>query len=118
MAISSTDKTALLKNMTDEQDETTLDLYLKVAKELILSRMYPYVETFDETYEVPEKYDFVQVEVAAYLLNKRGAEGEIGHSESGTSRTYGSAYVPPEMLRSVIPLATVPGGDPDADTKA
>ena len=114
MAISSTDKTALLKNMTDEQDETTLDLYLKVAKELILSR----IETFDETHEVPEKYDFVQVEVAAYLLNKRGAEGEIGHSESGTSRTYGSAYVPPEMLRSVIPLATVPGGDPDADTKA
>ena len=35
-----------------------------------------------------QKYQSLQVEIAAYLLDKRGATGEIAHSENGISRSY------------------------------
>ena len=35
-----------------------------------------------------------QIEIAVYLYNKQGAEGQTAHSENGISRTYESADVP------------------------
>ena len=48
-----------------------------------------------------------QVEVAAYLLNKRGAEGETAHSENGISRSYEDGDVPSSLLRDIVPYAGV-----------
>jgi hypothetical protein len=78
--------------------------YLNVAGHKIINRAYPYGT--EET-EVPARYEFLQCEIAAYLLNKRGAEGQLIHSENGISRSYGSADVPEAMLNAVTPMVGV-----------
>ena len=95
------EKLTLLKAMVGESDtEEVLLAYLNIAGRKILNRAYPYGT--EET-EVPTRYDFLQCEIAAYLLNKRGAEGQTGHSENGISRSYESADVPESMLGAITP---------------
>jgi hypothetical protein len=60
-----------------------------------------------DTFDVPLKYHRLQCQIASYLLNKQGAEGETRHSENGIDRTYETADVPPSMLTSVIPFVGV-----------
>ena len=100
-----TEKLQLLKAMVGESDtEEVLLAYLNIAGSKIINRAYPYGT--EET-EVPNRYGFLQCEIAAYLLNKRGAEGQLIHSENGISRTYGSADSPPAMLNAVTPFCEV-----------
>ena len=95
------EKLQLLKAMVGESDtEEVLLAYLNIAGNKIINRAYPY--DAEET-EVPSRYDFLQCEIAAYLLNKRGAEGQTGHSENGISRSYESADVPESMLGAITP---------------
>lgn len=99
------DKILLLGKMCpDEPDEDILSIYLQMAGQVILNRMYPYMTEYDGI-EVPERYTHVQIRVAVYLLNKRGAEGQIQHIENGIHRNYGDADVPDSMLRDIIPFA-------------
>lgn len=91
---------ATAEGWTDE----ILNAYLTIAGRKILSRAYPYDDTITE---VPTRYGYLQCEIATYLLNKRGAEGEITHSENGISRTYQNADVPDSMLSEVIPRCGV-----------
>lgn len=93
-----------LKAMTGEQAEEVLSTYLEIAGQKILRKAYPYD---DPQTEVPAKYHYTQLEVAAYLLNKRGAEGETAHSENGISRSYEDGDVPPSLMREVVPCAAV-----------
>jgi hypothetical protein len=86
--------------------EDTLLSYLDIAGNKILNRAYPYDDTVTE---VPSRYGYLQCEIAAYLLNKRGAEGQLSHGENGISRTYESADVPESMLKEVIPRVGVFG---------
>lgn len=93
---------AMVEKPADESDwsDEVLKHYLAVAGRKILNRAYPYDDTVEE---VPGRYGGLQCEIAVYLLNKRGAEGEISHSENGISRSYENADVPASMLRDVIP---------------
>ena len=93
------EKLTMLKSMTEETDNDVLSTYLTLAKGVVLSRAYPYTE--EDT--VPAKYDTVHVEIAAYMLNKRGAEGQTSHSENGISRSYENADIPSSMLKVVTP---------------
>lgn len=93
----------------DDDDEATLLSYLTQAKDVILNRMYPYME--DDAYdgmEIPKRYEYKQIRVAAYLLNKRGAEGETQHIENGIHRNYKSSDVPEDMLWDVFPAVGIP----------
>ena len=99
------EKLQLLKAMVGESDtEEVLLTYLNIAGSKIINRAYPY--DHEET-EVPARYEYLQCEIAAYLVNKRGAEGQLIHSENGIARTYGSADVPTAMLSAVTPMAGV-----------
>ena len=99
------EKLELLKAMVGESDdEEVLLAYLNIAGAKIISKAYPYDH---EVTEVPARYAFLQCEIAAYLLNKRGAEGQLIHSENGISRTYGSADVPTAMLNAITPVVGV-----------
>ena len=99
------EKLQLLKAMVGESDtEEVLLAYLNIAGNKIINRAYPYGS---DVTEVPTRYEYLQCEIAAYLLNKRGAEGQISHSENGISRTYGSADVPESMLSAVTPTVGV-----------
>ena len=101
-------KHTLLKSATGETNTEILDAFLEVSKDKILSRMYPFGRADDVA--LPTVYDSLQVEIAAYLLNKRGAEGQTSHNENGISRTYESASVPDSMLKDIIPNGVVIGG--------
>ena len=52
---------------------------------------------------IRDRYDTLQCEIAAYMLNKRGAEGQTSHSENGISRSYENADIPSSMLKVVTP---------------
>lgn len=100
------EKIVLLKQMLDETDDTSdevLAVYLTLAGQKILNRMYPYKTDYDGL-TVPDRYTAIQLKVACYLLNKRGAEGQIQHIENGVHRNYGDADVPNGMLQEVVPF--------------
>lgn len=98
-------KLAMLKAMVGDSDtDEVLSTYLALAGRKVIAKAFPFNP--DET-EVPMEYEYLQVEIAAYLLNKRGAEGQTSHSENGVSRGYESADVPPSMLKSVTPCCGV-----------
>ena len=86
----------------DSEDEDILGIYLDMAAGKILNRMYPFKESYDGL-EVPDRYATIQLNIAVYMLNKRGAEGEIQHIENGIHRNYGSADVPDGLLKDVLP---------------
>ena len=95
------EKLAALKAMVGENDtDEVLSTYLTLAGRKIIAKAYPYK---DDVTEVPAKYDFLQVEIAAYMLNKRGAEGQTSHSENGISRSYENADIPSSMLKTITP---------------
>lgn len=105
------EKLTMLRVMVGQANEgewvdDTLLSYLEIAGNKILNRAYPYDDTITE---VPSRYGYLQCEIAAYLLNKRGAEGQLSHGENGISRTYESADVPESMLKEVIPRVGVFG---------
>jgi hypothetical protein len=96
-----TEKLTYLRAMVGGSDtDEVLSTYLVVAGKKIIARAYPYDDTVTE---VPDKYDTLQCEIAAYLLNKRGAEGQTQHTENGISRQYENADVPSSMLKVVTP---------------
>ena len=98
------EKVEMLQRMMEDDDTGTdvLRAYLILAGQKILNRMYPFGTECNHMH-VPDKYVSVQLNVACYLLNKRGAEGEIQHIENGIHRNYGSSDVPDGMLKDVIP---------------
>ena len=99
------EKQTRLSAITGETKTEVLSAFLDLAKEKILRRAYPF--GYDEQAEFPSKYDNLQIEIATYLYNKQGAEGETYHSENGIIRTYENADVPDSMLKSIIPLGKV-----------
>ena len=98
------EKSTMLSSITGETGEGVLSTYLSLAKQIILQKAYPFG---DGSEDVPIKYHTTQVEIAAYLYNKRGAEGETSHSENGVTRTYEDGDIPPTLLQRISPLAGV-----------
>lgn len=99
------EKIKALKNMIDTSDpDEVLSTYLNFAGCKILAKAYPYQ---NDVTEIPAQYAYLQVEIAAYMLNKRGAEGQTSHTENGVSRSYENGDVPSSMLKTVIPYCGV-----------
>ena len=100
------EKLELLKVMLGDSTESTIVLstYLKIAGDKIINKAYPYS---NDITEVPKRYNILQCEIAAYLINKRGAEGQTSHSENGIVRSYENADIPSSMLSSVTPHAGI-----------
>ena len=99
------EKLSLLRIMVGQPNEgdwadDVLISYLTIAGRKIINRAYPYDDAITE---VPRRYGYLQCEIACYLLNRRGSEGQISHSENGIGRSYESADVPESMLNEVIP---------------
>lgn len=102
--MSEDEKLKQLKVLSGETDEDVLRTFLALAEAKVLQRAYP----FDPTQTaVPDRYAPNQVEIANFMLSKRGAEGETYHAENGIYRTYSGGDVPPELLRAIIPMVGV-----------
>ena len=98
-------KINMLRHMMDgdETDQFILDTYLELAGQKVLNRMYPYKDNYDGL-EVPDRYVGIQLKIACYMLNKRGAEGQIQHIENGIHRNYGASDIPDEMVAEIVPF--------------
>lgn len=94
----------LLGKQGDNSEDDLLLMLLTLSGQKILERVYPYNDSIKE---VPSRYATKQVEIAVYLYNKRGAEGQISHNENGISRTYESADVPESLMKGLTPYVGV-----------
>lgn len=104
-----TQKLEQLKSLLDisgDSEDTLLVTLLSISAQKILDRAYPYDSTVTE---VPARYHTKQVEIAVYLYNKRGAEGQTSHNENGINRSYESADVPESLMRGITPYVGVIG---------
>ena len=99
------EKLEILSVLSGETDKDILSVYLDMAGNIVCRHAFPYDKTVTE---VPEEYVHNQLEIAGYLLGKRGAEGETAHSENGISRSYESGSVPDSMLKAIIQMVGVP----------
>ncbi len=98
--------TTLKSIFGNSEEDSVLQAYLSIAAEKVLNRLYPFNESKTEQ-DIPAKYHYTQVNIACYLLNKRGAEGELKHNENGVDRTYESGDVPESMLKDIVPFCGV-----------
>ena len=99
------EKLTILKSMLDSGDETTdetANAYLLAAEKAVINLTYPFG---DGTEVMPEKYDYEQIEIALYMLNKRGAEGETEHTEGGTTRIFETADIPVSLRARITSYA-------------
>ena len=98
------EKLKMLGTLTGETDEKVLGTYLSIAGDKICRKAYPFGA---ENTIVPQQYATLQVEIAVYLLNKRGGEGETRHGENGVDRTYENGDVPDSLMRQITPCASL-----------
>lgn len=87
---------------SDTTQDTKLQMFLDAAESKIKERRG---NLPDEDME--PRWNLKQIEIATYLYNKQGAEGETQHIENGTTRTYESASVPASMLSDISPIVRV-----------
>lgn len=110
----------LKKRVPEEPDDSLLEDMLESAKNIILGLRFPYqpwptktVETetgkLEEVTVLEPRYLDLQVRMALDIYAKIGAEGEIGHTENGISRSYESSWVSEQLLREVVPMCGVVG---------
>lgn len=99
---------AIMTDLSAESDVAVLKLYLELSNDLVMRRLYPFGIPDEAT--LPSSLEVKVLEIAAYMINKRGAEGETAHKENGVDRTYSSGGVPEDMLREIIPMAVAVGG--------
>lgn len=75
---------ALLAPDTDTDE--VLDTMIALAEVEVLNKMYPF--GYPEGLLVPARYEMLQVQLAAELYTKRGAEGQVQHGENGITRVW------------------------------
>lgn len=100
------DKLAILRQMLDEGNtvsDDTANTYLAAAEKAVINLAYPFGDVSEKT--MPERYEYEQIEIAAYMLNKRGAEGETAHTEGGTSRTFETGDIPISLRARITAYA-------------
>lgn len=103
-------KTLMVRTLVENDSEATDDtiaVYLNLACNAMLERLYPYDST-KTAEDIPERYDTIQCELAARYYLRRGGQGEINHEENGVNRQYASAD-DEDILRRLTPFAKVGG---------
>lgn len=98
------EKITMLKQLLqpDTPTDSELSTLLSLTELAILNRRYP--QGYPEATTLPTRYDGIQIQCCVALYNKKGVEGQTGHSENGISRTYESGDIPDSLLKKVLPL--------------
>lgn len=85
-----------------------LTLCLDIAENAILLKLYP-MATDRSAKTIPDVYSYQEIRIAHYLAKNKDALGLLSHTEQGVTDVFGAAAsVPPDLLKDVIPFATVP----------
>lgn len=101
-------KIVMVRTLVESDAEATDDVvtvYLNLANNAMLERLYPYDSDKDE---IPSRYDTIQCELAARYFLRRGGQGEISHEENGVNRAYASVD-DEDILKRLTPFAKVGG---------
>lgn len=105
MTLTDSDKLNLTKALAGGGSDVTDALaasYLNVAKDKILAMRNPFSsDPSEEAWEA--RYDTLQCEFAADMINRRGTEGELTNTENGVTRRFASDGVSPSLVRRVVP---------------
>ena len=104
------EKIAMVQTLVEndaEATDTVVPVYLTLALNTMLERLYPY-DSAKTASDVPERYDTIQCELAARYFLRRGSQGENNHEENGINRSYGSVD-DEDILRRLTPFAKVGG---------
>lgn len=101
---------ALIGN-TNLADDALL-VYLEIAGDEVLRKCYPYAAD-TQMYEVPERYETIQIRLARNEVLRRGADGQTSMTDNGVTRVYESDNV---LLNRIVPYAHVPGVVADETT--
>lgn len=93
-------------------DDGTLNNLLETALFAIVSRRYPFGgHVSDPVTGLPiieSRFAAHQINIAVFLCNKIGMEGQTGHSENGIDRRYGDSDIPISLFRGIVPYIGVP----------
>ena len=91
-----------LQTLTGVTDGITLSVYLDMAKDCILRWQYPFATEAElAELEIPASLEMKQLEIAVYLVNRQGTEGELENREGVITRRYESGSVPESMLKGI-----------------
>lgn len=97
-------KLKIYLKITNNDEDNLLSLLLETAGNKLLERLYPYDSSKTV---VPVRYQTKQIEIALFLYNKQGAEGQTSHNENGINRTYENADIPESLLQGITPFVGV-----------
>ena len=105
------EKISMVQTLVENDPEATatvVPVYLTLACNAMLERLFPYDSTKEAT-DVPVRYDTIQCELAARYFLRRGGQGEINHEEAGgVNRTYGTVD-DADILERLTPFVKVGG---------
>ena len=97
-------KIEMVAALSDETDEDVISAFLAMAGKAIYRYGDPYRTMTEE--EFLALYPDVQVDAAAYKLNKRGWDYEGRHVENGVTREFESGDLPPSILSRITRIAS------------
>lgn len=96
------EKLRLMLDPSDTTSDAIANAFLEAAEKAVIQIAYPFG---DGSETLPSKYEYEQIEIAAYFLNKRGAEGEASHSEGGINRVFETGDIPDSLKCRLTPKA-------------
>jgi hypothetical protein len=101
-------KTYLGDDYDESRDGNKLPIILNQALAKIINKRYPFGATETQKATVLTAYSDVVFDVALFMYNMQGAEGEKSHNENGINRSYQSID---DLLTGIIPVAKFTSAD-------
>jgi len=101
-------KDALLKRELPSYIDGELIEVLEHSISLWVSLKYPYTNSATDSDEEPSLNWVAQswvIRCAIEMLGRKGAEGQLAHSENSVNRSFDTATVSESLRREVIPIA-------------
>lgn len=87
---------------SDTSKDQKLQLILDRAESVIKHR-----RNWPDDEPMEPRWNELQIQIALFLYNKQGAEGETRHTENGVTRTYENADIPDSLLNDITPIIQV-----------
>lgn len=87
---------------SDTADDKKLQLMLDRAESAIKHR-----RNWPDEEPMEPRWNELQIQIALFLWNKQGAEGETQHTENGVSRSYENSDIPASLLNDITPIVQV-----------
>ena len=96
-----------LKLELGEGEDDYLTLKIDRAISAVIKARRPFGCTEEQKVLILADYESEILDIAAYLYNRKGSEGEKSHNENGINRGYENAGIPSSFLDGITPMCGV-----------